>query len=248
MARVKPTYRYYARRTPGEQLPSVYCGDIFGPNCYCYGIYRSMLRAQAVAWWRNRRRGKQGCRQATMWHWRVWWWVCYHFGFYKITWWWQTRRVPKPNITHVRINGESTGPLCYSGYDTEAELIEAARALAHLGLPWSRVNKIPFDPERQSFKFIDFPRRYGAPNIIVGGDIVEGITEPYTGSGPIMVLSDVHITSFGPEAPKGFAADADPPHGQDADPDDFDSEYVRMRYMTDPPPWGLGGDYDGPPE
>ena len=49
-------YRFYARLTPGDEVPSVYCGDIDGPNVYRVSLHRWMWAARIYAWWRNLRR------------------------------------------------------------------------------------------------------------------------------------------------------------------------------------------------
>lgn len=50
------SYRYYARLTPGDEKPSVWCGDIDGPNVYEVRRHRTMLVARLHALWRNWRR------------------------------------------------------------------------------------------------------------------------------------------------------------------------------------------------
>ena len=50
------TYRYYARLTPGDQVPSVWCGDFDGPNVYKLCEHRWMVAARLHAAWRNWRR------------------------------------------------------------------------------------------------------------------------------------------------------------------------------------------------
>lgn len=50
------TYRYHARLTPGDERPSTWCGDLFGPNVHMLRVHRTMLAARLHAWWRNLRR------------------------------------------------------------------------------------------------------------------------------------------------------------------------------------------------
>lgn len=50
------TYHYYARLTPGDEKPSVWCGDIDGPNVHKLREHRFMLLARLHAAWRNWRR------------------------------------------------------------------------------------------------------------------------------------------------------------------------------------------------
>ena len=47
------SYLYYARRTPGDERPSVWVGDIDGPNVAKVCNHPLMLTARIHAWWRN---------------------------------------------------------------------------------------------------------------------------------------------------------------------------------------------------
>ncbi len=50
------TYRFFARLTPGDEKPSTWSGEIYGPNVHMLRTHRTMLAARLHAFWRNLRR------------------------------------------------------------------------------------------------------------------------------------------------------------------------------------------------
>ena len=46
--------RIYARRTPGDERPAVYWGEIDGSNVGRLCVHRYMWAARVCAWWRRR--------------------------------------------------------------------------------------------------------------------------------------------------------------------------------------------------
>lgn len=65
----KARWHFVARRTPGDEVPSVWQADrLDGPNVGEVARYRWMWQARLVAWARNRWTLKRRLEQARWWH------------------------------------------------------------------------------------------------------------------------------------------------------------------------------------